>query len=269
VDVTLIVLIIFAITTLFSVYNLFRSFSVGNLVSTSISVVFLILGFLMYQDVTDFRENFIPSPKTFVLQDDGMVLAGFTGTMGEDELPRFLTADDIAAMQQAYAAGDAKAMLGDSYKLFIINLSAFSNVSGDIKVEEQEYSYGKIAGWIRSATPLDDFADDLLARENIPADQYGAVRAEVIAALRKDAPSDTEFKASLFGLLLGHAIDTEGAAFLLVQYKLRRIAVHPMTITFRIIRILPMGYLDQLVEEPATETGPTPAETAGSPPAAT
>src|SRR3989344_2909989 len=134
VDAGLIVIAIIAVSTLFSVYKIIKSGAkIGNIISVSISILILVLSIVIYLDINDFRSNFETSSKLFLLEEKSMLLSGFSGILSDNqEKPIFLSANNITALQQLYNNKDYKEMQANNYKLFIINITAFDNITCNI-----------------------------------------------------------------------------------------------------------------------------------------
>lgn len=256
VDISLIIILVLGVSTLFSVYTLFKTgFTFWNILSLVISFGILVLSIGLYMDAKEFQEKFEASPKLFLLQENDVLLAGFSGKLvREDETPVLMTEDELRGFQEDYDQQQYDAMLGANYKLFIVNLTVLNNITGEIVVDNNIYTKEYLIGLLRSPNPLELFVDDLAARENVSASQQGAMKEKLLAELKKESPTDAAFKARIFGMLLRQAISEQGPLFILTQFKQGFIRIHKETIIFTTSKYLPQRYLQQLIsaEVPGT-----------------
>lgn len=251
VDVSLIVLIIFVISTLLGVYKLIKlGVTIAGFISVAISAALLFMGVALYLDVNEFQEKFETAPKLFLLKEGDTLLAGFSGVLGKaGEKPALLSAESLTDLQATYDTKDLASMLGDNYKLFIINITVFNNITEDLLVEDEAYAKDQIVTMIHSPTAMDDFTEDLLRRKDISAQQHDAVKRQLIAKLQKDAPDDTAFKGNLFMLLLAQAVKEQGSRFILTEFQHGHIRIYPETALFKLVKYTPPRYLSQILRE--------------------
>lgn len=251
IDISLIVLIIFVISTLLGIYKLIKlGLTIAGLFSLAISIALLLAGIALYLDVREFSGKFESSPKLFLLQENETILSGFSGVLGKQkEELHFLTEEEVATLQQAYEIKDYKTMKADNYKLFLVTMRAFTNASELIITDEGTYTKDYFSSLLRSSTPLDDFAESIISEENISLDGHATIKQDVIDELKKTSPTDTEFKASLFGVLLTHATKEQGAFFILQEFQKGNIVIYPESALFKLVKYVPPQYLQQIIRE--------------------
>ncbi len=251
VDISLIVLIIFVISTLLGVYKLIKlGVTIAGFISVVISAALLLMGVALYLDVNTFQEKFETAPKLFLLKEGDTLLAGFSGVLGKaGEKPALLSAEALVDLQAKYDANDLASILDGNYKLFIINITVFNNITEDLLVEDETYTKGEIVVMMHSSTPMDDFTEDLLQRKDISAQQHDAVKRQLVAKLQKDSPDDTAFKGNLFMLLLAQAVKEQGSRFILTEFQHGHIRIYPETALFKLVKYTPPRYLSQILRE--------------------
>ncbi len=256
VDISLVVLVIFVISTVFGIYKLIKfGITLAALLSVAFSVALLVMGVALYMDVNEFQEKFETAPKLFLLKENRTLLAGFSGRLGTtSEQAELLTAAALADLQADYDANKLDGMRGGNYKLFFVDLVAFGNITGRIMVDDTEYGREEIIQFIHSQAPLDDFTEDLLARREVQVQQRDAAKKRLLKGLRENAPDDTAFRANLFTLLLAQAVKEQGSRFLLYEFQRDHIRIYPETALFKLVKYIPPRYLSQILQEETTPT---------------
>ncbi|MFC1698301.1 hypothetical protein ACFL1H_08250 [Nanoarchaeota archaeon] len=90
-----------------------------------IGIILAVVGvFFIFQDVNDLQTKFPTEPKIFLLKEENQALVGFNvidfANLQQDDL---ITADELATISQLLEQKDYKTILGDKYKLFLIDIN--------------------------------------------------------------------------------------------------------------------------------------------------
>lgn len=195
------------------------------LIFTVLAIVLVIGGFFVIIDFKEFREKFPTEEKTIILEDEGNILTGFTMTT-EDEEPLFLTQEQVDSFSGYLKADKLDAIQGNSYKLMIIDLDIFEEMSTDIlEIGPQEFTKEFVVSVLRSddaVSLMEDTDMDLFFRDDIT------------------------IKAAMFVTVFNEI--TKNPLFFFSQYKEENILVYPETAIFKAIKFLPIGLVEGAME---------------------
>lgn len=217
--------------------------SVIKSIFLAFSLLGIILGVivaLIAADAIDFNKNFQTRESLFVLEENGKILTGFSGIMGEGLTPSYLKAEEISSLHQNY--DDLDVVLGDHYKLFIIKRNFFDTLetieSGDVSFGKQEFF-----DMVSSDNPLDSFI----------ANQYPNLSDASIPKIKKDLleqleiEEESQFSGTLFAVSLGAAMK-DSPVFLFAQYQKGNVIIYPETMLFKAMKRIPSSLLQKLVK---------------------
>ena len=202
-------------------------------------VVSLVLSFFIYRDVVDMQKNFEQGNSLILIELDGSIVAGVMGSFSGEQASMLWNVSDYNAK---YQADDIDGLLGQNYKLMIFSEASFDNVD-TIKIMDKDYSNDFIMSLLRSENPIDDYVDNEIESDDKTA------RYEL---RRQIQYSNTEFKSILFGALLGNGMEDRGFIFILEQYREGDVFIYKETLTFKIIKSLPLAFVRGLVTKAKT-----------------
>ncbi len=195
------------------------------------------IAFFVYKDVVDIKAN-AKEGLMAVLVDDGKILAGFA----VEKEPIFFTQEQLSALSAQYLKKDYKAMLGNRFKLFIIDAKAIEALGdapisslGDQKEEGTRAITAKIAlQAMRSENPV-------------------AVLSKQSPGVNLENGNPSEIKDMLLAAIFTrHFI--QSPSFAVEQFKAGNIQVYPQSAVFRALHYVPAGLIKNLAGE-AMEKG--------------
>ncbi|OIO63784.1 hypothetical protein AUJ83_00680 [Candidatus Woesearchaeota archaeon CG1_02_33_12] len=226
--ITIIIFVVVSIVILKIVTKLIKAVLMILIIAFLITSIF---GFFTYQDSVELKNNLENELNLVLLQDNEKIVAGFVATDFEEEA-EFLRISQVAEYQNSFKKQDYKKMLGDNYKMFIIEIKAF-----DFD-DEKVYFIGKRVS--------KNFLYSVL-KSNDPINLY---RIEIGINPSLDGISDpVEFKSQVFAVLFSEAIEKKGTFFIFSEYKKKNIIVYPETAVFKFIGLIPTAFVKKMFEE--------------------
>lgn len=209
-------------------------------------IIFLILGFFVYKDIVDMQKNFGEKNNIVLIESGGRIVGGVIGRFSGEEAAAI---KDVSSYDSDYQANDYESILGDDYKLFIFKEGAFDKTD-DVEMMGGSYSSDFIVSLLKSDKPIDDYVDNDVSIKGLS----GAALENAKSLLRgKIRYSDTEFKSVLFGTLLAKAMEDKQFFFILEQYKEGDVVVYKETITFKVIKAIPVSFIKKLAAKGKTK----------------
>jgi len=231
--ITIIIFVVVSIVILKIVTKLIKAVLMILIIAFLITSIF---GFFTYQDSVELKNNLENELNLVLLQDNEKIVAGFVATDFEEEA-EFLTISQVAEYQNSFKKQDYKKMLGDNYKMFIIEIKAFD------LVDEELYFNGKKTS--------KSFLYTLL-KSNDPISLYKS-ETGIDPALNGNS-DPMEFKANIFAVLFSEAIDKRGTFFIFGEYKKKNIIVYPETIVFKFMGLIPTSFVKNMFENAKNST---------------
>lgn len=247
----LIIIGVLAISVVVAVVRMFqKGFKIGTFISLVFATLLLLFGAFLYMDVMNFSENFYTSSNMFVLTEGEEVLTGFDGMMEtESDMPNFFTKADLEKMTGLYNEEDYESMLGDNYKMFIIDMEAFKTLEKNITIDEYNYTLEFVSGLMKSDTATEDYVDALLDRKGVEEKHRALLKDDLIKQTRDDIGDDYAFKGALFAsALLGSALEQQKTLFLLKNFQYSTIKIYEETMLFKSIKYMPVPYLEAIMD---------------------
>lgn len=226
--ITIIIFVVVSIVILKIVTKLIKAILMILIIAFLITSIF---GFFTYQDAVELKDNLETKPKLMLLQDNEKIIAGFVTADFEKE-PEFLTISQITEYQNNFKKDDYKKMLGDNYKMFIIDLKAFDIVDEQVNFNGKKASKNSLYSMLKS---------------NDPFSLYKSETGIDPALMGISDP--VEFKANIFGILFSEAIDKRGTLFIFNEYKKKNVIIYPETAVFKFIKIIPTSFIKNLLEK--------------------
>ncbi len=202
-------------------------------------VLSLVLGFFVYKDLTDLKENWPDSDKLLLLAND-KIYAGMITTFGEGKEPVFV--ENLEDYQTAYQNKNYEVLLGSNYKLFIFKLSMFEKSSEEIEFGDARISQQVIINAIESDDPYEFIASDLIEKGEISSKENW--KSDMI----KEIGDIVKFKGILFGMLLQNEM-AKDPLFIFKQYNQRNVIIYPESISFKLIKIVPFSLMEGVTKK--------------------
>ena len=204
------------------------------------------LAYSVFNDFNDMKQNFFTEPKLLVMKNNGRVIGAFSSTDSDSE-PNFLDESQFQAVENSIQTNDFSQLETKYYKIIVVDSDSFASLK-NVEIGDTQFTHDEVVSIIDSSEPIETFLKYELTKNNQTADNAAiqGMKQKILEA--KETPSS--FRAKIFSIMFGDAIKTEGASFLLKQYKEGNIMFYPETITFSIVKLVP----DVIVEKIAGET---------------
>jgi energy-coupling factor transporter transmembrane protein EcfT len=241
-DITFIIgLIVFIIasTIIFKIVG--KAFKAVIYISTLFSILILIMGFFVYQDAMDIKENFPDSEKLILLDVEGKLAAGMYGTLTEQQQPEFVSTSKLKEYQANYKS-NMKAIQGDYYKIFIIKESMFDDVGETLEFGDYSFSKEDALDLLKSEDALEDIATLMIEEQGLPD------TPELREQLKQQVKSSEEAKALMFGALFTEKMKDPSPVNILNEMKDGNIVIYPETIVFKLVKSMPLSLMQKFVK---------------------
>ncbi|HLD86653.1 MAG TPA: hypothetical protein VJB12_01175 [Candidatus Nanoarchaeia archaeon] len=232
VGITLIIIYIIAIVL--AIWLLGKVLKVILVVSLLTVLLLGGIAFFVYKDVVDIKAN-AKEGLMVVLADDGNILSGFAI---EDE-PIFFTNEQLTALSSQYQKKEYKQMLGDRFKLFIVDAKMVEEL-GDAPINSLGDSQEEETASIPASVAL-----AALRSEN-PA----LVLTPYTGAQGIDGGDPSQIKGMLLGAIFTRHI-IQSPANAAEQLKKDNLNVYPETAVFKILHYVPTGLIKNLAGKAA------------------
>lgn len=257
-EIVLIVLIIFGISLLLSIYQLVRlGPSLRAAGSVVISAILFVLVLLVYLDMMDFRDKFDDSDMLLLLQDgEQQFIAGFSGQLKEGSVPSFLNAGSLAKKQVEYDAKDMDAFVGSNYKVFVLQPSIFEPITMDIEYGDTSFTPAEFQDILNSDQPASLFAEAYLTKSGMDPEDVN-LKSQFITNLREHAEDDAATRGFILAQLISVGFKERGLTFLVRAISSGDVDVFKDTALYVFIRYTPPFLLEQVAqfEETNESTG--------------
>ncbi len=243
--ITIIIFIVVAIIIFKIVKTIIKTILIVLILSFLVTAIF---GFFTYKDAVELKDNLETKPKLMLLQDNEKIAAGFIITDFEvqdnekiaagfiitdfEEEAEFLTINQIVKYQNSFKKQDYKKMLGDNYKMFIIEIKAFDFDDEELDFIGKKISKNILYSVLKSNDPIALYK----SKTNVDPSLYGI-------------SDPVEFKSRVFALLFSEAIEKRGQFFIFSEYKKKNIIVYPETTVFKFIKLIPTFFIKNMFEK--------------------
>jgi len=236
-DLQAIILFVVAVLIIFLLFKILKSlFKAIIYFLALVSIIIIISSAFVYMDARGFKEGLDNASNVFVLSDENSLVAGYESRSDRPDERSYFSVDELRDLQGPFEEGELDDMLRDRYKLFIIDISSFSDDDKDVGLGNETYELERILGAIEHPEPLEylfEMGDVLDA-------------ASTLAAM--DLEDETEFKGFLFAVLYSEFTKEYGSFFLIRGYKEERITIHPETLVFKFLKRVPMLFFRNPVD---------------------
>ena len=226
--ITIIIFIVSAIVIFKIVKTILKTILIILILSFLLIAIF---GFFTYQDAVELKDNLETKPKLMLLQDNENIIAGFVITDFKKEA-EFLALSQITKYQNSFKKQDYKKMLGNNYKMFIIEIKAFDFDDEEFDFVGKKVSKNLLYSVLKSNNPIGLYKSETGMDPAI----YGI-------------SDPVEFKSQVFALLFSEAIEKRGQFFIFNEYKEENIIVYPETAVFKFIKLIPTFFIKNMVEK--------------------
>lgn len=208
-----------------------------------ISVIVLILGVWAILDARGFAEKSQTNEELFILKEGDRMLAGTKNLFMQDEnAGKKLTDMEFNDYNALFREKDYERMLEKNYKVFVIDVSAFDSLVEDDFKSFEGMSKELVFRMLRSEKATDMLIEKTIAESNMTKDYEGLLRQR----LREQMPQEAELRSTLFVVLLSASMQKQGPSFLAREMKEGRMEVHPSSMMFRAIGIIPLFVFEKL-----------------------
>lgn len=226
--ITIIIFIVVAIIIFKIVKTIIKTILIVLILSFLLTAIF---GFFTYKDAVELKDNLETESKLMLLQDNEKIAAGFVTTDFEEEV-EFLTISQITEYQNSFKKQDYKKMLGNNYKMFIIELKAFDFDDEELDFIGKKVSKNLLYSVLKSNDPITLYK----SKTNVDPALYGI-------------SDHIEFKSQVFAVLFSDAIEKRGQFFIFSEYKEKNIIVYPETAVFKFIKLIPTSFIKNMFEK--------------------
>jgi hypothetical protein len=179
-------------------------------------ILFLVTSGGILNDFNAIKEKVSDSAALVLLEDNGKIAYGFT----DDKEIKFLTDDELTAVNKNYIDKEFSKIKGNNYKLFIVKYPVFEDIDS-IMVNNKEIGYADINELYRYDTPILSLTyEDLILDTKI---------------------EQADFKHALFAYVYTHNIKlSRSPVFFFKEYKKGNIIVYPETAFFKFAKLIPL-----------------------------
>ena len=226
--ITIIIFIVVAIIIFKIVKTILKTILIVLILGFLLTAIF---GFFTYRDAVELKDNLETESKLMLLQDNEKIAAGFVTTDFEKE-PEFLTISQITEYQNSFKKQDYKKMLGNNYKMFIIELKAFDFDDEELDFIGKKVSKNILYSILKSNDPITLYK----SKTNVDPALYG-IRDHI------------KFKSQVFAVLFSEAIEKRGQFFIFSEYKEKNIIIYPETAIFKFIKLIPTSFIKNMFEK--------------------
>ncbi len=226
--ITIIIFIVAAIIIFKIVKTVLKTILIVLILSFLLTAIF---GFFTYQDAVELKDNLETESKLMLLQDNEKIAAGFIVAEFEEKA-EFFTISQITEYQNSFKKQDYKKMLGNDYKMFIIELKAFDFDDKELDFIGKKVSKNILYSVLKSNDPITLYK----SKTNVDPALYGI-------------SDHIKFKSQIFAVLFNDAIEKKGQFFIFSEYKEKNIIVYPETTVFKFIKLIPTSFIKNMFEK--------------------
>lgn len=215
------------------------------LVILAIALFGAVFGLDLFNDVTDLAQNLPTAKKLFLLKDDAQILTGFeSSALNAANALSFIDDITIASYQSSYAKKDLDTIRGNYYKLIIVDTKALT--FDTIILNGNEFAVADALEVIRAKNSRARAAELIRKKQSLP--DTAAINSYVLDVLQGSLiKTDADLRAALFAQLIADAVARD-SLFVTRGLAADVIVVHPETITFKVIKLLPESLTKKLVK---------------------
>lgn len=245
-EITVLILILLAVVIVFFATRFIgKTLKLVTQIMLIVIVVLVFLTILVYRDVNDLKTGFVDNNNTFFLYENNKLYSAITLkplkniTLGLDSFTYF-TKDELDAFEEDLIKKDYDALLSSSYRVFIIKpivLNQPYNISLLIDLNE-----GDLLNILLSDDPFRVLAEKTQEKINVSADSLETGFEAIYE-------SEEQLKGYLFAALLANYFQNQKPGDFISNIKKDRIIIYPESISFKVIKYLPLPVKQNSTEE--------------------
>jgi len=234
--------IIFVLIVGLAIYKFTKSvFRAIFLALSAVMVLFFTVGILIFMDALEFQEKYPTQPSLYILEDTGKFVAGFSGVLGENFDPEYVSSEELSDYQTNYLQGDIESILKGNYKIFVIDAKALSfvetvNGSGIVELTLQD-----LQEILSSDNPVEVYIEKQLGDTT----QLTLVKQNLLSDM--GLQGEGEFKGAVFGLLFAEAFSQRGPLLLFEKYQEDQVAILPESFLIKLLKRMPLSILKSMI----------------------
>jgi hypothetical protein len=235
-DLTFII-VLFSMLIVLSVIFFFISrvlFRIITITTSLLLIIMLIVGVLVVQDAQRLNTELARGPTTYILEDNGTALAGFTVLVLAEDAEGF----DTAMLMEA----ERSPLPMNSTNAFRISIEAFYNHT--LTVNDDFPAYMTMDAVLRIIEADDSFREYVeMTLDNDP--YYQTVERSLAMQILMDEimqiydSDEVMLRSDMFMLLLSRTLKEEGSSFIFLEAKRGHVELYPPRLTMRLINIVP------------------------------
>lgn len=219
-----------------------------------IVVAATIFGINIVSEISDLSENLPKAQNMVLLKDDNQLLTGFAGKLlSADVALSYITKDQLAVFQNYYRQENLNRIKSDSFKVIIIDISAF-NESDMLDLGGEKVPTQEILGHIKDSDTYNSVLSSLIKKQGLP-DTLQLRNVLKNNFKQANVSTDADLRAFLFVQLLSASMK-KNQFFLIKGFKSGSIFIYPETLTFKVAKMVPEGTLNALAERVTNDGNP-------------
>ncbi len=204
------------------------------LVSMTLTMIMAVASYLINLDAADFQQGWETKPKIFLLEDKDYLISGFKVDPDKNETGP-IPIDTLKSYRESFSAKDYDKILGKNHRLFIIDMEAFDGTSG-LNILNKDLTLDQVKSIINSGAPNKEFTKLILGQE---------------MDIKEDFEKDEMLRSTLFAGIFAKAMQERGTFFVIEEVKNQNIRVYPEGAMFKMLRLIPIGFIKQALAETA------------------
>ncbi len=247
--IAFIILFIIAFGILFKVIK-----SVMKVILIALLIILFVggaLGFLLYEDVKDFRANFGKEPNLMLLKSGNDILTGYEakGFDTGGKMPQALAPDMLVNVEQLYKSSQLKKISGDYYRIMLFDIDLFSKELPDaVEIQfsqnstdnaGQNISKSAMIGILNSSQPLEAYLDVALENDEQGNNTEEQSRNMARENILEQFNTTDNFRAAMFKASLDQVTEKKSLMLLYKRYNKDDFIIYPKTIMFVAVQRLP------------------------------
>ncbi|MBT5022279.1 hypothetical protein HON01_05630 [Candidatus Woesearchaeota archaeon] len=218
-----------------------------------------ILGYFVYLDIQDLQENFIESPKLFIIKDNNNALLGITLTEFDDleKTSDFVSQSKLNEFSNYLRVKNYAPIKSKKYMLFIFDLEVFDSLPDQIGFENPMGRNLKVD----SQNALSDYFTKSFALELLKSqdpstlilkqqlgDKFDSIPEEMLDSMKAELGINNTniIKSAIFANLFSNLFELKGPTFILNEYKADNIVIYPEKLIFKIAKNVPLVVLEKV-----------------------
>lgn len=216
-------------------FKLFLLFMLACIIGTGI------FGYMVYNDVNDFKDNFMNTTSVFILKNEVNGSVSFVGGMVLNPSTRDvkpLNHTELVNAKKLYDLGDISDLSKQYYKVFVVDSKSFDQVKlYNISDQNIELTREEIKKIVTSNNSRDELAGIIAAKRGIS-------KSEVLMQLM---PSNEEVNGYILSYYLATVFDVSNMGQFISELKSGNIKVYDETALFKAVKLVPQVLIDKAI----------------------